>query len=366
VTAVGDAIPVTAHEPRRERLRARFPETIDALLVGQLVNLRYLTGFTGSNGAALVAADRTVLATDGRYTTQAAAQCPDLECVEARGVATALVERAVELGIGRLGIEADHVTLSRHDSLLRAADGQVVLVPVEPLVEPLRAVKDKSELAALREACAITDAVFADVILRLRPGVTEREASWWLAAQARERGAEAMAFDSIVAFGPHSAIPHHEATDRPLAAGDLVKLDFGARYAGYHADMTRTAVMAPAADWQRELHGMVAGIQQASVDAAVVGAVPRELDAGARAAIEDAGHRAAHGLGHGVGLQIHEEPFVTPGSAAPALVPDVAVTIEPGIYLPGRGGVRIEDTIRVGADGPSSLTTSSRELIEIG
>jgi Xaa-Pro aminopeptidase len=366
VTALDDPMPVTAREPRRERLRARFPETIDAMLVGQLVNVRYLTGFTGSNGAALVTADRTVLATDGRYTTQAAAQCPDLECVETRAVAAALVERAVELGIGRLGIEAGHVTLSRHDSLLEAAAGRVALVPVEPLVEPLRAVKDRAELTALRQACSITDAVFAAVVVRLRPGVTEREVSWWLAAQARERGAEAMAFDSIVAFGPHSAIPHHEPTDRPLAAGDLVKLDFGARYAGYHADMTRTAVMTPAADWQCELHGLVAEIQQSSIDAAVVGSVPRELDARARAAIEDSGHRAAHGLGHGVGLEIHEEPFLTPGSAAPALVPDVAVTIEPGIYLPGRGGVRIEDSIRVGPDGPEFLTTSSRELFEVG
>jgi Xaa-Pro aminopeptidase len=366
VTTTGDPAPVVAHEPRRERLRALLPETIDALLVGQPVNVRYLSGFTGSNGAALVTADRTVLSTDGRYTTQAALQSPDLECVESRAPAGALVQRAVELGIERLGVEAGHVTLARHDALLAAAGGQLALAPVEPLVEPLRAVKDVAELAALRQACAITDAVFSEVVVRLRPGVTEREVSWWLACAARERGAEAMAFDSIVAFGPHSAIPHHEPSDRTLAAGDLVKLDFGARYAGYHADMTRTVVLAPAADWQRELHGRVAAIQQDLVDAAVVGAVPRELDDRARSAIEAGGHRAAHGLGHGVGLQIHEEPFATPGSPAPALLPDVAMTIEPGIYLPGQGGVRIEDTIWIRADGPVHLTTSSRELIELG
>jgi Xaa-Pro aminopeptidase len=217
----------------------------------------------------------------------------------------------------------------------------------------------------LREACAITSDAFADLVDRLRPGVTEREVSWWLESSMRERGAEAPAFDSIVAFGQHSAIPHHEPTDRELAAGDLVKLDFGACYDGYHADMTRTVVMAPGASWQRELHALVAAVQRAMVEAAVVGAVPRDLDREAGSSIEASGHRVAHGLGHGVGLEIHEDPFLTPSSEAEPLVADVAITIEPGIYLPGQGGVRVEDTIVVGPGGPTILTTSPRDLIEI-
>jgi Xaa-Pro aminopeptidase len=168
-----------------------------------------------------------------------------------------------------------------------------------------------------------------------------------------------------VAFGPHSAIPHHQPTDRPLQRGDLVKLDFGARVRGYHADMTRVAVSGPAQAWQRELHGRVADVQERCRSATVAGAVPVELDALAQRLIAASGHELVHGLGHGVGLEIHEQPFVVPGSAAPGLPADAAVTVEPGIYLPGRGGVRIEDTVVVGPDGAEPMTTSTRELVEV-
>jgi Xaa-Pro aminopeptidase len=174
-----------------------------------------------------------------------------------------------------------------------------------------------------------------------------------------------VSFDSIVGFGPNSAIPHHQPTDRPLAPGDLVKVDFGALAGGYHADMTRTVVLAPAADWQRDLHAQVLGIQTDCRRACAPGASPRDLNQQAADAIAATGHDVAHGLGHGVGLEIHEDPFLTPGSAAGELVPNVALTIEPGIYLPGRGGVRIEDTLAIGAAGATSLTASPRELLEI-
>jgi Xaa-Pro aminopeptidase len=203
------------------------------------------------------------------------------------------------------------------------------------------------------------------VVAQVRVGVSEREVSWWLRSAIRENGGDDLAFDSIVAFGPHSAIPHHEPTDRALAAGDLVKLDFGAQVGGYHADMTRTVATTPVADWQRDLHALVHRIQQDCRAAACVGALPRDLDTLARDAITAAGHSAAHGLGHGVGLEIHELPFLSATSTADRLADRVPVTIEPGIYLPDRGGVRIEDTVIVGADGARSLTTSSRELIEI-
>lgn len=356
---------MVAHDQRRAAVVAALPDDLDALLVSWVVNVRYLTGFTGSNAALLVGrTGAAVFSTDGRYLTQAAAEVPDLECVDARACAQALVERAAASGVHRLGIEAADVTLSLHSALRDVAADRLELVAVEPVVERLRAVKDHDELTALRRACAITDAAFADVIESLRLGVTELDIAWSLQGAMREHGAEGLAFDSIVAFGPHSAIPHHEPTDRILAAGDLVKMDFGARYDGYHADMTRTVAMAPVSDWQRDLHALVYGIQQACSDATVVGALPSDVDAIARAAITASGHQVAHGLGHGVGLEVHELPFLTAGSKDVALLDQVAVTVEPGIYLPGQGGVRIEDTVVVGPDGPTPLTASSRELIE--
>jgi Xaa-Pro aminopeptidase len=354
------------YQLRRTRLIHSFPDTIDAFLVSRSVNVRYLSGFTGSNAALLLSREGSVvLATDGRYRTQAAAESPDLECIDSRTVAVALVDRAEIHGIRRLGIEANHVTLALHQSLLAAAGDRLELVAVGPLVEPLRAVKDPGELASLARACAITDRAFTAVCGQLRPGMSERDVARRLEAAMRDHDAEGIAFGSIVAFGPHSAIPHHQPTDRTLAPRDLVKMDFGARYEGYHADMTRTVVMTPAADWQRDLHALVLEVQRAGTAAAVLGAVPRELDARARKAIEAAGHDVAHGLGHGVGLEIHEDPFLTPGSEASPLVEAVTVTVEPGVYLPGRGGVRIEDTVVVAPAGPTALTLSSRELIEI-
>ncbi len=356
---------MTAHAPRRAAVVGALPDGIDAFLVSRVVNVHYLTGFTGSNAALLLGRDGSaVFATDGRYLTQAAAEVPDLECVDARASANTLVTRAVAVGVGRLGIEASEVTVSQLEALRAAAEDKVELVAVGEIVELLRAVKDGGELERLGRACAITDAAFADVLPELRPGVTEREVAWWLHTSMRDHGADGLAFDSIVAFGPHSAIPHHQPTERVLEPGDLVKMDFGARYDGYHADMTRTVVMSPAAQWQRDLHTLVFEIQQRCAGAAVVGALPRDLDAAARAAIESSGYQPSHGLGHGVGLEVHERPFLSVTSSDPALVENAAVTIEPGIYLPERGGVRIEDSVVVSSGGSRSLTNSERALIE--
>jgi Xaa-Pro aminopeptidase len=352
---------------RRSLLVESLPETVDGLLVTSLVNVRYLSGFTGSNGALLIRRDGPpLLATDGRYLTQIASEAPDLEVVESRNVATALVERVASLGVTRLGIEAADVSLTLHAAMRAVAGDQLSLEATDSLVEGHRIVKDDDELAALQRACAITDAAFAEILTLLRPGVSERDVAWWLQRAMRDHDAEAPAFDSIVAFGAHSAIPHHKPSDRLLQPSDLVKLDFGARCDGYHADMTRTVVVAPAADWQRELHAVVREVQQRCRAATIVGALPQELDALAREAIGDSGHQVSHGLGHGVGLEIHELPFLVATSTADRLVDRVPVTVEPGVYLPDRGGVRIEDTVVVGVDGTRSLTTSSRDLIEVG
>lgn len=354
-----------SHQQRRDRLAELLPSELDALLVSSPQNIRYLSGFTGSHGALLIVrSGEAVLATDGRYVLQAAEQAPELMVVEARSAGAGLVERAVGGGAGRIGFEPHSISVAAHDAL-RTVAGSAELVTTTRLVESLRSVKDPDEIQALATACRITDAAFSDVVLTARVGVTERELAFALTAAMRGHGAEADSFGSIVAFGPNSAIPHHEPSDRALAMGDLVKTDFGAQYAGYHADMTRTVVVGAAAEWQREIHAAVHEVQAAGRAAAVAGAAPADLDAAARAGIEATGHSMSHGLGHGVGLQIHEDPFLTPSSSAGPLAVDMVITIEPGLYLEGSGGVRIEDTVVVTGGEPRPLTNSSRELIEI-
>jgi Xaa-Pro aminopeptidase len=349
---------------RRVALADLLPNGVDALLVTAPANVRYLTGFTGSNSAVLVGRDsKAVLATDGRYAEQATAQAPDVETLVTRSVGPHLVATAAARGRRRIAIERKHVTLAAHDRLRSAGD--VELVGADGLVEALRRTKDDAELGSLACACAATDVAFDAVVERLHPGVTERDVVWSLLEAFRAAGAEGAAFDSIVAFGPHSSIPHHQPTDRPLQRGDLVKLDFGARVDGYHADMTRTLVCGPALEWQQELHAQVASVQQRCRDATVAGAVPVELDQLAQELLGACGHALVHGLGHGVGLEIHEEPFLVPNSADTALEEGVPLTVEPGVYLPGRGGVRIEDTVVVTVGAPTVLTRSSRELLEL-
>jgi Xaa-Pro aminopeptidase len=353
---------------RRTRLRATALHTagadVDAVLVTRLVNVRYLAGFTGSNAALLLTGDRTLLATDGRYTLQAGAESPDVELVTERRCAQALAERAARLGVRRLAIETHDVTVDLHGQFVEAA-GEVDLVSLDGAVERLRAVKDETEIALLREACAVTDRAFTALAAEMCPGLTEREIAWRLEVALRDAGADGPAFDPIVAGGPNGAVPHHQATGRALEPGDLLTLDFGARHAGYHADMTRTVMVGGRpAGWQQEIYALVAAAQQAGRDAAVHGSTLRAVDRAAREVIEQAGHgeHFVHPVGHGVGLQIHEAPLLGPGTDG-RLADRSPVTVEPGVYLPGRGGVRIEDTLVVRAGAPELLTTTTRDLL---
>ncbi|HVT65166.1 MAG TPA: Xaa-Pro peptidase family protein [Mycobacteriales bacterium] len=351
---------------RHDAVAACLPDDVDALLVTRPENVRYLSGFTGSNGALLLQRDTApVLATDARYVLQAAHEAPGLEVLEASRVGPALLERAAVDGVGRLGFEAHQVTVESLGQLEAVAAGRFELVAAGKPVEEQRAVKDPDEVEALRRACGATDRAFETVLGRLAAGITEREAEWELINAMREAGAEGPSFPSIVAFGPDAAIPHHRPSHRTLAPGDLVKLDFGALIDGYHADMTRTIVFGRPAGWQRELHDEVKAIQAELASLVAPGVVPADLDAEMRTRIAASGHEVAHGLGHGVGLEIHEDPFLTERSPASPLVPGMVVTIEPGIYLAGRGGVRIEDCVLVTEVGGESLTTSPRELIEL-
>ena len=353
---------------RRAALRERLAEQgLDAVLITTLLNVRYLTGFTGSNAALLVssAEDGTLFCTDGRYTTQAATQVPDLERIIERASDLALAGRAS----GRVGFEAGAVTVLAHHGLVQASSAE--LVETQELVEALRAIKDEGEIDALRRACAIADQALAELLAAggLRPGRTEREVGLDLDQRMRELGAQDPAFETIVAAGPNSAIPHHSPTGSALALGDFVKLDFGARVDGYHSDMTRTVVLGRPADWQREIYALVAEAQRVGREAMVVGADARRVDTAARQIIADAGYgeNYTHGLGHGVGLEIHEAPGVGQ-TAAGTIEADMCVTVEPGVYLPGRGGVRIEDSGVVrqpGSGGYDVLTLTSKDLLEV-
>jgi Xaa-Pro aminopeptidase len=362
-----------SHASRRAALRGLLRAAdVEALLVTDLVNVRYLTGFTGSNASLLVHAGgdpQSRFCTDGRYDTQSAVEVPDLERVIDRAGPVVLAGSVAELGVTRLGFESDHVSVDAHAGLVEAAGATVLLHRAPGLVARLRLVKDEAETAALRAACAAADAALADLIAAggLRPGRSERDGAYDLETRMRAHGAVGPSFETIVAAGPHSAVPHHRPTDASMRRGDLVKMDFGALVDGYHSDMTRTVVLGRAAGWQRDLHALVAAAQDAGRAALRPGTSVVDVDAAARDVVARAGYadEFVHGLGHGVGLQIHEPPLLGPtgtGSVAAGMV----VTVEPGVYLPGRGGVRIEDTVVVRNAGTEPLTRTTRELIEVG
>jgi Xaa-Pro dipeptidase len=351
---------------RRDRLRAQLDGLeVDAALVTRLVNVRYLTGFTGSNAALVVYADGTdVFCTDGRYRTQATNQVPDLERVIERNCAKAIGERLETEKLARIGYESHSVTVDGLDELSATAPS-AELRSLHQAVEGLRAVKDEEEIALLRQACAIADRALADLIEGggIRAGRSEFEVGRELDGLMLTHGAEERAFETIVAGGPNSAVPHHRPTARILERGDLVKFDFGAQLGGYHSDMTRTLVLGEPADWQREVYAVVREAQRRGREGLRIGADVRDVDAAARDHVKEAGYgdEFGHGLGHGVGLEVHEAPTVSYLGAG-TLAERMTVTVEPGVYLEGRGGVRIEDTLVVRADGPELLTMTSRDL----
>jgi Xaa-Pro aminopeptidase len=356
------------HAIRRAALRQRVATLgADAALITRLANVRYLTGLVSSHAAVLLPADgEPVLATDSRYAGTAVRDCADVELVIDRMIESVLAGRALREGWRALAFEAHDLTVERHRELADFDGGQLHLVPLGRVVEELRTVKDESEILLLQRACAITEEAFAVAIGRITPGMTERGFAIVLGRAMVDLGAEGLAFDPIVASGPNGAVPHHSPGDREFATGDLVTVDCGARFGGYHADMTRTVAVGQASGWQMDVYELVAAAQAAGVAAAQPGRPVADVDEAARAVISAAGHgdHFSHGLGHGVGLEIHEAPLIDSGK--PGTLGDrVPITIEPGIYLPGTGGVRIEDTlvVRAGAGAAQLLTTTTRELL---
>lgn len=349
------------HAERRRRAAEDVAATgADGLVVSTLVNIRYLTGFTGSNGLFLLNADGTgVLFTDGRYRDQALA-----ETGEPAVVVRDLVGAAAERIQGTWACETHTLTVDAFRALSAAA--AATLVPADRPIEKLREVKDADEVAVLERACAISvDALGGLIDAGWFAGRTERQVARDLEQRMFDLGAEAIAFETIVASGPNSAIPHHRPTERQIRHGDLLKIDFGARVDGYHADCTRTLVIGRPDAWQREIHAVVQAAQAAGVAALRTGESSDECDRIARGVLAEAGwlEYFTTGVGHGVGLEIHEDPHLGSRRAG-TLAAGTALTMEPGIYVPDRGGVRIEDTVIVD-DSPRVLTPMTTDLLEI-
>lgn len=355
------------HRVRRDALMPAIEEqAVDAMLVTRLTNVRYLTGFTGSNAQAVVSPAATVFFTDGRYTEQSRHEVSDLDRVtylDAFGEPLAVA--CEQLGIRKLGFEAHDVTVSGLRQMQDAVPDVEFVTMGEP-VERLRWIKDADEIALLDEAQSCTDAAFDDILERLATGMTERQVALELEHALRRAGADGLSFESIVAFGEQAAEPHHHPTHRVLEEGDVIKMDFAGLYGGYHADMTRTIAFGAPPPELRKIHDVVRQAQQTAIDAVHAGVTGGAVDAVAREVVDGAGYGAffTHGLGHGVGLDIHEGPNFRRGGDD-VLPAGAVMTVEPGVYVPGLGGVRIEDMVEVGEDGCRVIGTSTRELIEL-
>ena len=365
MTSSAGALPGMDHAARRDWLRALLEEFgCEALLVTRPVDVRYLTGFAGSSGAVVVGASPAddMLVTDARYRERIV----DLDVAQVE-LARPVGAVVAALGSMPLGVDAEHVTLAQADRLESARDGRPV-VRTRGLVAGLRASKDVAEVARLRRACNITAEVLRGVAhTGASPGIAERSLAHAIEHAFREHGADGVAFPTIVASGPNGASPHHEAGDRVLTEGDLVTIDCGAEVDGYRADMTRTLAVGDVAavpSRLREVHALVEAANAAGRAAARVDGDVASIDRAARDVIATAGYGDAfvHPTGHGIGLDVHEAPLVTDPSAA-SLPPGATFTVEPGIYLPGVGGVRIEDSVVVLEGTVDVLTDLERGLV---
>jgi len=352
------------HQSRLEALRMLLAAAdLDALLVTGPENRRYLSGFSADDpfwGALLIGRQGQVLLTDFRYYEWAVKEARDFEVVLYReSLAATLAELLKQHGLTRLGFEADHLTLSQHQRLVKAShDLGVEWMAQEELVEGLREVKDPGELAAMAKALKFTEAVLRQVAQKLAPGISERRLAWEIEKRFRQRGA-AVAFPPIVAAGPNGAVPHHQPGDYRLQEGEPIIIDLGARMDGYAADLTRTLVLGPPDDQFRRLYGLVRAAQERAQQGLKAGMDTVAADALARDLIAEAGYGEAfgHSLGHGVGLAVHEAPALSPvKERSRVLKAGSVVTVEPGIYLTGWGGVRLENMALITPEGAQVLT----------
>lgn len=374
-TSVTDRL--TMYTRRLDRLRQTLRDLgLDALMVTNPENRRYLTGYTGhdsqadSAGTLLVTSDSALLITDGRYLEQAARECPGLELRRREADLAPLV--AAELhaaNIARCGVEADHLRLAIYEDLGAALANEdsgppLKLVSTRDVVERQRMIKDALEISAIERAVAITDQTFSYICGYLRTGLTERQIAREVERQMLELGAEGLAFDTIVASGPNSALPHAVPGDREIGPGEFITFDMGARYDGYCADMTRTVCLGAPGPEQQELYTLVLEAQERCLRGLHPGLDGKAADALARDYFREQGREEQylHSTGHGLGLEIHEDPRLSKSGETFVLEPGMAVTVEPGLYIAGAYGVRIEDTVIVTDEGIRILTTSEKHL----
>lgn len=347
-----------------QKLRKSLKENkIDGLLITNMFNLRYMTGFTGTTGLAIVSQNDAVFITDFRYTEQSKKQVEHFRIVEHKGIIEDEIANQIqEMGIKQLGFEKDTVTFSTYE--IYKEKFKADLVPVSGLIEKIRLIKTPEEINIIKVACEIADAAFSHILTYIQPGVTELEVSNELEFFMRKQGATSSSFDTIVASGKNSALPHGVASTKVIEKGDFVTLDFGAYYNGYVSDMTRTIAVGEPSDKLKEIYDIVLQAQLLGVEKIGPGMTCKEADAIVRNFIDEKGYGKAfgHSTGHGIGLEIHESPALSTRSNV-VLEQNMVVTVEPGIYLPGIGGVRIEDDVVITESGTETLTKSPKELI---
>ncbi|BCJ85934.1 M24 family metallopeptidase [Effusibacillus dendaii] len=352
---------------RLTRLREGMAsQSIDGILILKPENRRYISGFTGTAAYLLISDKEAVLITDFRYMEQAQKQAPDFRVVKHGAMAVDTIrEESNRLGIKRLGFEEDHMTYAMYASY-KDSLAPVELVPTKGLTDKPRMRKDQVEIGILKQAAEIADAAFSHILGYLRPGISERDVAIELEFFMRRQGAAGPSFDTIVASGVRSSLPHGVASDKKLEQGDFVTLDFGALYKGYCSDITRTVVIGEPSDKQREIYEIVLAAQLHALQNIKPGMTGKEADALARSLIASKGYgeQFGHSLGHGIGLNIHEEPRLSTASDV-ELLPGMVVTVEPGIYIPGFGGVRIEDDVVITETGIEILTSSTKDLLAL-
>lgn len=337
---------------------------IDALLIHKPENRFYFSGFSGSAGVLIVTPKEAILVTDFRYVEQARSQATDFKIIDQKApIFEELKSLIKSLKISKLGIEDEYLTFAQVEEFKKKLD-QEELVPLKEALLTLRRVKEKKEIEFLTRAVEISDQAFIHILNYLKPGVMEKEIALELEFFMRRQGASKVAFDIIVASGNRSSLPHGVASDKKIAIGDLVTMDFGAVFNGYHSDITRTVAIGKINDKQKTIYNIVLEAQLAAAKTIKAGLPTKEVDAVARDIITNRGYGDffGHGLGHGVGLEIHEKPGLSPRDNS-ILEAGMAVTVEPGIYLPNWGGVRIEDTVVVTENGCNTLTNSTKELL---
>lgn len=359
---------MSRHQPRRDRLRRQLRAlNVDALLISSFTNVTYLSGFTGDDSCLLVSAAKDLMLTDLRYTQQMSEECPDLElAVRHPGTEmSGLIPRVLKSAAWRrVGIEGGSMTVAMF-SKLREQMPEVELVPTQGAVEQLREIKDAFEIGEIRDAIRVAERALAVVRASLRPERTEKELAYELEQQIRLFGGSGCAFTPIVGVGPRGALPHATLSDHRVGESDFVLIDWGARVRGYLSDLTRVLVTGRISPKLERLYQVVLRAQAAGIDALRPGAVMRDVDAAARKVIEDAGFgpRFGHGLGHGIGLEIHEAPRLA-SNYDRQLKPGMVLTVEPGIYLPGWGGIRIEDDVLITRTGHEVLSNAPKEFAD--